>query len=233
MRTIIWRKFEAGVGLIFLLLMAAAAQAATFDKFDYWIPKPLNRWCSYSYLSPVGFTGFTIRISPITSGKYAGKYYWGDWNVPQNETDVWRIVSWDSTNFYLHASQLGGDFPSPVVIPRICSLDTIIPSPIPGDTHCPWYYTFRPNLTVPAGTFKDVLLDLVLDTDYPPNSMNTALELSLPHAVTYVGVFAKGIGEIWSADIDAASGAIRYSYQLQSTGISSAFPAMLPLLLGE
>ena len=34
MRTIIWRKFEAGVGLLFLLLMAAAAQAATFDKFD-------------------------------------------------------------------------------------------------------------------------------------------------------------------------------------------------------
>ena len=120
---------------------------------------------------PRGFPGFTLRVSPITSGKYAGKYYWGDWNIPNNETDAWRIVGWDATNLYMYASQ-GGDFANPVVIPRVQPLDTIIPSPIPGDTDYPWYFTFRPSLTVPAGTFNNVLLDLVLDNNYPANSVN-------------------------------------------------------------
>ena len=232
MRTRIWRRLGAAVLPVILLLAAATAQAATVDLFDYEMPTPLKRWCSYSYLAPVGFPGFTLRVSPITSGNYAGKYHWGDWNIPQNGNNAWYIISWDATNFYMYASQLGGDFPTPVVIPRVQALDTVITSPIPGDTDYPWYFTFRPSLTVPAGTFNNVLLDLVLDINYPPNSVNAFLGLNSIPGITYVTVRANGIGEIWSADIDAASGDIRYCYQLQSTGISSYLPA-LPLLLTD
>lgn len=231
MRTVIWRKLGAGVMLVFLLGAAASAQATTtVDLFDYMMPTPFKRWCRFSYLSPAGFPGFTLRVSPIISGKYAGKYYWGDWNIPQNETDAWRIVHWDATNLYLDASQLGGDFPNPVVIPRVQPLDTVITSPIPGNTHFPWYRTFRPSLTVPAGTFNNVLLDLVLDNTLPANSMNATLGLNSLPAITAVTYYARGIGEIWTADIDAETGAIRYNYVLQSTGVSSSLPP-LPLLL--
>jgi len=230
MRKTVLGKLGAGVMLVFLLLVPIMAQAATVDLFDYMIPTPLKRWCNYTYLSPVGFSGFTLRVSPITSGKYAGKYYWGDWNLPGNETDAWRIISWDATQVYMWASQLGGDFPNAVIIPRIPPLDTIVPTPTPDAADYPWYYTFRSSLTVPAGTFNDVLLDLALDINYPPNSMNAYLGLNSIPAITYVTYYAKGIGEIWNADIDAATGDIRYNYVLVSTGVSSSLPA-LPLLL--
>lgn len=232
MRIRIGSKWGAAVLPVILLLAAATAQAATVDLFDYMMPTPLKRWCSYSYLSPVGFPGFTLRVSPITSGKYAGKYYWGDWNIPNNETDAWRIVTWDATNLYMYASQLGGDFANPVVIPRVQTLDTQIPSPVPGNDDNPWYFTFRPSLTVPAGTFYNVLLDLVLDTTCDPNSVNHALGLDSIPAITSVTYLVQGIGEIANADIDADSGQVNYNYVLQSTGISSFLPA-LPMLLSD
>lgn len=230
MRTRIWRRLGAAVLPVILLLAAATAQAATVDLFDYMMPMPLKRWCSFSFLLPVGFPGFTTRVSPITSGKYAGKYYWGDWNIPPNENNAWRIVGWDATNLYMYASQ-AGDFPNPVVIPRVQLLDTIIPSPIPGNTDYPWYYTFRSSLTVPAGTFNNVLLDLVLDNHYPPNSVNAILGLGSIPAITSVTYLAQGIGEILTADIDAASGDTIYCYQLQSTGVPSYLPALMMLLM--
>ncbi len=47
--------------------------------------------------------------------------------------------------------------------------------------------------------------------------------------VTYYG---RSIGEIKMMDVDAQSGNIWFSYQLQSTGASAGLP-YLPLLLGE
>ena len=229
MRSGIWRKWGAAVLPVILLLAAATAQGAErVDLFDYMMPAPLTRCCNYTYVSPPGFPGFTLRVSPITSGKYAGKYYWGDWNTPNNETDVWRIVSWNATNLYMWASQLGGDFANAVVIPRAQTLDTVIDSPVPGNTSYPWYFTFRESLTVPAGTFYHVLLDLVLDTHYGPNSVNYDLGLGSLPAITSVTYLAQGIGEIATADIDANSGQVNYAYVLQSTRMY--LPA-LPMLL--
>jgi hypothetical protein len=199
---------------------------------DYFVPGPFSRWCTYSYLTPVGFPGFTLRFTPVTSGKYAGKYRMGDWNTPENELAVWRIVSWDQQAIYVYADSQIGDLPSPVSFSTIFPENTPVPNPLPNEEGIYWYFKTLPSLTVAAGTFKDVLLDIVLDAAYPPNAMNTELGLSVPYAVTSVTYYARGIGEIKNLDVEAQTGNIRFSYQLQDTGFTASMP-WVQLLLGD
>lgn len=199
--------------------------ATPVNLLHYFVPAPLPRWCRYSYLTPAGFPGFTLRFTPVTSGKYAGKYRMGDWNTPGDELAVWRIVSWDLQSLFVYADSQIGDLPSPVSFSTVFPMNTPIPNPLPNETGIYWYFKTLPSLTVAAGTFKDVLLDIVLDSAYPPNAMNTALGLSVPYAVTCVTYYGRYIGELKMMDVEAQTGNINFSYQLQSTG-----PGGLPWL---
>jgi hypothetical protein len=203
------------------------------NLLNYFVPTPLSRWCRYSYLTPAGFPGFTLRFTPIASGPYAGKYRMGDWNTPEDELAVWRIVSWDAQALYVYGDSQIGYLPSPVWFSTTFLQNTPIPNPLPGAEGIYWYFKTIPSLTVAAGTFSDVLLDIVLDSAYGPNSMNTALGLTVPYAVTCATAYGRGIGELAMMDVEAQSGDIRFSYQLQSTGIGGGTPPGVLLLLME
>jgi probable HAF family extracellular repeat protein len=200
---------------------------------NYYAPNPLSRWCRYVYITPEGFPGFTLRFTPITSGTYAGKYRMGDWHTPEDELAVWLIVSWDAQALYVYGDSKIGYLPSPVWFSTIFPQNTPVPNPLPGEVGIYWYYKTIPSFTVAAGTFSDVLIDIVLDSAYPPNSMNTALGLSVPYAVTCVTYYGRGIGELKMMDVDAQTGNINFSYQLQSTGVGGGggMPAVQFLLL--
>lgn len=207
-----------------------SSDTSSVNLLNYFIPNPLSRWCRYSYLSPAGFPGFTLRFTPITSGIYAGKYRMGDWNTPENELAVWRIVSWDQQLFYVYADSQIGDLPSPVSFSTVFPENTLYPNPLPGEEGIYWYFKALTSLTVAAGTYKDVLAFIVLDSAYPPNSMNTILGLTVPYAVTCVTYYGRSIGELKMMDVEAQTGNIRFSYQLQSTGVGGGMPGVLLLL---
>lgn len=202
------------------------------NLLNYWLPNPLSRRCSYSYITPEGFPGFTLRFTPVTSGPYAGKYRMGDWNTPEDELAVWRIVSWDAQVLYVYADSQIGDLPSPVWFSTTFPQDTAIPNPLPGEEGIYWYFKTIPSFTVAAGTFSDILIDIILDSAYPPNSRNAALGLTVPYAVTCVTYYGRGIGELKMEDVEAQTGNIRFSYELQSTGVGGGTPSVL-LLLGD
>jgi len=207
--------------------------AAPINLVNYFLPNPLPRWCRYAYITPAGFPGFTLRFTLITSDPYAGKYRMGDWHTPEDELAVWRIVSWDAQAIYVYGDSQIGYLPSPVWFSTIFPLNTPVPNPLP-EPGIYWYFKAIPSLTVAAGTFNDVLIDIVLDSAYPPNSANTALGLTVPYAVTCVTYYGRGIGELLMADVDAQTGSIMFSYQLQSTGVGGggSIPAV-ELLLWE
>jgi hypothetical protein len=206
--------------------------SSPINLLDYFIPSPLSRWCRYSYLTPAGFPGFTLRFTPITSGTYAGKYRMGDWNTPEGELAVWRIVSWNQQVLYVYADSQIGELPSPASFSTVFPMNTATPNPLPNTPGLYWYFKPLGSLSVAAGTFHDVLAFIVLDSAYLPNSMNAILGLTVPYAVTCVTYYSRGIGEIKMMDVDAQTGNIWFSYQLQSTGASAGLP-YLPLLLGE
>jgi hypothetical protein len=148
------------------------------------IPVPLKRWCSYTFVNPPDFPGFTLKFNPIRSGIYTGKYHYGDWDHPDPHKTKFMIVGWDKTNFYIYADN-NGDFPTPVAMPTIYPLDTMVVTPLESGNY--WYMRVLTNVATPRGILPRGLLWIVLDGAYPPNSANTRFDLNpatVPYGVT-------------------------------------------------
>lgn len=79
-----------------------------------------------------------------------------------------------------------------------------------------FYYDLVPSLTVPAGTYTDVLRITALDSNFAANSVNTDLGIdpALDFGVTDVGWLAMGVGEIQFLGVMAESGGIDGGYVL-------------------
>jgi len=222
---------RVALGLFFLLLLTANINAAEIFMGDYFLLKA-GHWSRFTYLSPV-FPDFTIKAEILTSGPFAGKYRVGDYVFPTDDRMTWRILSWNETTAYIYATN-EGVFDPPIELSLVYPSDTLITHPFEEGIY--WYFRKKPSLTVPAGTFNDVVEWFVLDSAYPPNSINTQAGLSVPYAVTGVDYYGRGVADLASVDVGAATGNVIYMYALHSTGKSSsggggAIPGYLPLLL--
>lgn len=218
---------NVGLGLFFLLLLLASpTNAAQISLADYALLKP-GSWSRFTYLAPV-FPDFTIQAVTLTSGPFAGKYRVGDYRFPGSDRMAWRIMDWDNTTAFIYATD-EGVFDPPIPMPLNYQTDTLIPHPFESGIY--WYFQLIPSLTVTAGTFNDVLQWFVLDSQYPPNTINTQFGLSVPYAVTVVDWYGRDVADLRDLDVDAASGNINYTYDLLRTGRISANAASLPLLL--
>jgi hypothetical protein len=220
------------VMLLVLLAAATEASAAVVNFSDYFFPSPLSRYCRYNYVTPTGFAGFTITVTKLTSGQYAGHYRWGTYNIPDNEEAAWRIADFDyrqnTQSFLLYADSLIGDLQEPVSILATYTTDTPYSSPFSTDIW--WYFRFYNSFEVGGKTYENVMLWVVFDSKYPATGINTLLGLPTNYGmVSTYSYYAKGIGELLHTSADNG-GNVRYQYQLQSTGVHRS-PAGVALLL--
>ena len=83
------------------------------------------------------------------------------------------------------------------------------------------YLDIIPELTVPAGTFNNVLMMAYLDSDYVANSVNTLLGIdpSIDEGVTDVTWLALGVGEIGGIGVMAESGGLDAAWELISYSV--------------
>jgi hypothetical protein len=95
------------------------------------------------------------------------------------------------------------------------------------------YFDLIASVTVPAGTYTDVVRMSFLDSDYVANNINTYLGIdsSINYGVTDVGWLAIGVGEIGYLGVMAESGGIDGGYVLTDYSANSVpEPASLALM---
>jgi hypothetical protein len=190
-----------------------------------------------NYSSPTP-SAFTVTQTQVTSGIYAGLSQIGNYVNPDNSIN-WRIFDADANSISLYANQNGAFSPSPTVVNGTVTLDEFVTSPFPNNEEMVVYFTTTTEeLSTPAGTFNDLLVYVVFDTNYPNNNneSNTALEENLNMApseynVTHLSVLACGIGEVLNIDFDAATGNILSEYMLTNTNLSQCPGTPLPSTL--
>jgi hypothetical protein len=108
-------------------------------------------------------------------------------------------------------------------------LNTLKDNPLESDIA--WYPTRLSNLTVPAGTFQNVLVWFVLDKTTLPNSVNAQYGLSgLPYGITTAQWYGRGVGELQELNVDAQTGVTQSLFVLEAYGIKKPLPPYLFLL---
>lgn len=95
------------------------------------------------------------------------------------------------------------------------------------------YFEFIDILTVPAGTFNNVLALSALDSNFPVNSFNSDPRLAVDPAVVTYGVtdadwYVAGVGQIKFLGVGASDGSIDGGFEL--TGYTVPIPAAMWLL---
>jgi hypothetical protein len=204
------------------------AQAAEINVLPYYGVNnvKVGDYWTYAYDEPLGAPDFTVTVTDVTSGPLAGDYRLGDYEIIGRGTD-WRIMNWDATGITVYETALEGVLDPPLKIKAMQPPEELVNVPVYGslivDPINYWYYEkLSSSLTVPAGTFNDLLLNLVFDEHYGPNSANTYFGLepvAIPYAVTEANWLALGIGEIQTAEIDAETGDLVSLYQLKATNV--------------
>jgi hypothetical protein len=206
------------LALVLMALPAADAGAATIKLSDYWLSKGLGDSWTYRYTQPTGLPDFTVAITLITGNDYNGKYRLGDYLDPDGTT-YYQIVSYDNNFFYLYYDGKHNTTFNPAAqIPITQPLETMVPNPANPGTGF-WYFKKLATLTVPAGTYYDVLLKIDLDTSFPPNNANTdfGLPSTITCGVTHADWSARHVGILQDMDFDANTGAPGPTYVLKST----------------
>jgi hypothetical protein len=204
------------LALVLMTLPAVDAGAATIKLSDYWMSRGVGDSWTYGYTQPTGVLDFTVAIT-LETGIYMGKYRIGNYRDPDGTT-YYQIVAFDSNFFYLYYdSKHNTTFP-PAQIPITQPLETLVPNPAnPGKGY--WYFKKVAKLTVPAGTYYDVLLKIDLDKSFGPNNGNTyfGLPATIPYGVTHADWSARRVGILRDTNFDANTGLPLSTYVLKST----------------
>jgi hypothetical protein len=204
--------------LILMALPAADAGAARIKISDYWISRGLGDSWTYGYTQPPGVADFTVAITLVTTGDYSGKYRMGDYRNPDNTT-YYQIIAFDNDFLYLYYdSEYNITWNPPVEVPITQELETLVSNPANPQTGF-WYFKKLPQLTVPAGTYYDVLLKIDLDINLPRNDANTYFGLpeTITYGVTHADWSARHVGILQDMDFDELTSAPGEIYVLKST----------------
>jgi hypothetical protein len=203
----------------------AKAEAAEINILPYYYPfsgANVGDYWTYAYVTPSGTPDFTVTLTQVTSGPFAGKYQIGDGTEYIFDRDASGII------VYQRGSTI---YSPPIKLNALQPLNEVADNPFPEEACCPAYYQkLGSSLTVLAGTFDDVLIDFALDKNFGgPTKANDEFGLdhtAVPFGVTHVSWMAAGIGEIQNRDYDEFGNEL-YEYQLRATSV----PLPAPLLL--
>jgi hypothetical protein len=217
--------------LLMLLTAATEASAVVVHLSDYFFPVPLSRTCRYYYATPEGHPDFTVKVTKLTGGLYAGHYRMGDYNIPDGEEAVWRIFDFDYSSwiqyYLLYADSNIGDLPEPARIRGSYDADTPYVSPLSSTNT--WFFRIT-TVGVGEKIYQNVLLWAVFDSKAPATSLNTKYGLPTNYGMlSTFSLHAKGIGELVHLNADSG-GNIRYQFILKSTGVPGATAGVALLL---
>jgi hypothetical protein len=209
---------------------ADRAAAAEINILPYYLGNSnVGDYWTYDYVMPVGLPGFTTTLTQEPSGLYR----LGSSAAPPIYFQ--KIFDYDSSGIYFYEEH-STVYSPPVKIDALQPLNEVFDDPFPDLTpNYSWYFQkLGSSLTVPAGTFDDVVLYFFLDKDYGPNDYNAIFGLdpaTIPYAVDDVRWYAAGIGEIQRLKIEPETGLPVWKYQLKATSVSSVpLPPSLILL---
>jgi hypothetical protein len=212
------------------------AAAAEINILPYYVAGSVGDSWTYSFIfiDPAypSTPDFTVNLTQVTSGDLAGKYRIGDFlDIIDAPHIRWSFVDWDASGINIYATESTA-FSPPVKIAAMQPLDVMV-NPVPdGDEHVHVFQKLASSLTVLAGTFEDVLVDITLTKLFGPSSANDEFDLdhaAVPYQVTHVVWYAAGIGEIQNRDYEPSEeGPMLFEYQLQAT---SVVPVPAPLVM--
>lgn len=205
---------------VLALLFSSVSNAVLVTPSDYIIAGTVGDTWDYERLDG---TQFTWTLSEVTSGINAGLFERGNNDsgiVYDQEGDVLSIYEVDKNPL---------DPPMVIGETELGQVVTYDDDPINPTMYLFWYV---PTITVQAGTFDDVLAWVFLDGNFSANSANDLLGLDplITAAVTDIGFYASGVGEVAYLGIEASTGnSDGLGHELVSTTVVPA-PATIWLL---
>jgi hypothetical protein len=199
------------------------AAAAEINILPYYVAGDAGDYWTYAFISPSGTPDFTVHLTQVTSGDLAGKYRSGDWvDIIDSPHIRWNFVDWDASGVNIYATE-STVYSPPVRIDAVQPLDVMV-NPFPDvDEHVHIFQKLASSLTVLAGTFDDVLVDITLTKRFGPTDAHDEFGLDrvdFPYEVTHVVWYAVGIGEIQNRDYEPSPGGpMLFEYQLKATSV--------------
>ncbi|MFA4901722.1 MAG: hypothetical protein WC600_03150 [Desulfobaccales bacterium] len=211
------------------------AAAAEINILPYYVAGSVGDSWTYSfiYIDPAypSTPDFTVNLTQVTSGDLAGKYRIGDFvDIIDSPHIRWSFVDWDASGINIYATE-SAVYSPPLKIAAMQPLGVMF-DPLPDlDEHTHVFQRLG-SLTVLAGTFDDVLVDITLTKLFGPSDANAEFGLdpvAFPYQVTHVVWYAAGFGEIQNRDYEPSEGGpMLFEYQLQAT---SVVPVPAPLVM--
>lgn len=211
------------------------AEAAEVNILPYYAAGKTGDFWTYSfiYIDPayLNIPGFTVNLNQVTSGPLAGKYRSGDWvDLVDSPHIRWNILDWDASGINIYATE-SNNYNPPIKVAAMQPLN-ILSNGIPDSSDHVHVLQRLASLSVLAGTFSDIVVDITLTKLFGPSSANAEFGLdsvSFPYQVTHVVWYAAGIGEIQNRDYEPAPGGkMLFEYQLQATSVP--LPGSLALM---
>jgi hypothetical protein len=208
------------------------AAAGEINILPYYVAGNVGDSWTYSFIYPSGIDDFTVNLTQVTSGDLAGKYRIGDFlDIIDAPHIRWNFADWDASGINIYATE-STVYSTPVKIAAMQPLDIIV-NPFPDvDEHVHVIQKLASSLTVLAGTFDDVLVDITLTKLFGPTDAHDEFGLDrvdFPYEVTHVVWYAAGIGEIQNRDYEPSKeGPMLFEYQLKATSVP--LPPSLVLL---
>jgi len=207
------------------------AAAAEINILPYYVAGEVGDSWTYSFIYPSGIDDFTVNLTQVTSGELAGKYRIGDFlDIIDAPHIRWSFADWDASGINVY-EQSGTVFSPPVRIDAVQPLDVMV-DPFPDSDEHIHVLQKLGSLTVLAGTFNDILVDINLYKRFGPTSSHAEFGLdpvAFPYEVTHVVWYAAGFGEIQNRDYEPSEeGPMLFEYQLKAT---SVVPLPTPLVM--
>ena len=178
-----------------------------------------------------------LSLGLIPSGAFCATVTLSDYLVTESPGRSWSYIYTHDTSAEVDefGGHLAGDeitvFNQPVenyilsVLPPVVETGTLY---LLNEPNIFIYFEFIDSLTVPAGTFNNVLAASALDSNFPVNSFNSDPRLAIDPAVVTYGVtdadwFVAGVGQIKFLGVEASDGSIDGGFEL--TGYTVPIPA--------
>jgi hypothetical protein len=206
------RRQAAWGSVCFLALLAVGkTDAATVMPSAYMAAGNIGDTWTYANLDS---TQFTWTLSQVAAGPNIGRLRRGN-----NSTGIVYDVVNNAITWYEYDNQPI----TPYTFSEFYQTGQPAPDPLGDNPRISILFLTAPSITVPAGTYNDILMMVWLDGNFAANTVNTSLGLdpSITAGVTALDWYARGIGPVRYMDVAADTGGIGAGgvYELVSTTV--------------